>query len=61
MGLEEAVQWIEDLIEQEEMEGGSFSCDVENVKEEEGVEVFVKDDDDLCLKKEVVKIYTERK
>ena len=31
-------------------------CDAESVEEEEGVEVFMKDDDDFWLKKEVVKI-----
>ena len=49
------------MIEQEETEGESFFCDVESVEEEEGVEVFVKDDDGLWLKKEVMKIYAERK
>ena len=33
------------------IEGGSLFCDVENVKEEEGVEVFIKDDNDVWLKK----------
>ena len=29
-------------------------CDVENAEEKEGVEVFVKDDDDFWLKKEAM-------
>ena len=32
----------------------SLFCDVESEEEKEGVEVFVKDDDDFWLKKEAV-------
>ena len=36
--------------------GWEFVCEVESVEEEEGLKVFVKDDDDFLLKKEVMKI-----
>ena len=38
------------------MEGESLFCDEESVQEEEGVEVFVKHDDDFWLKKKAMKI-----
>ena len=38
------------------MEGGSLFCDVESVEEKKEVKVFIKDNDDFWLKKEVEKI-----
>ena len=37
------------------MEGGGLFCDVESVKKEEGVDVFM-EGNDFWLKKEVVRI-----
>lgn len=43
-------------MKQKEIECLSLFCDVEIVEEEERVEVFVKDNNDFWVKKEVVKI-----